>query len=108
VLISSNVSYRSSLKEEEQRLLASVDPGTAVDALEAGLARLLKARERGHVDGRGAGMGLYMIDKITDLIGLEASLRLLDPESSFERRPPAERYDDPLCLVIALPKGAQP
>jgi hypothetical protein len=105
-LISANVAYRWSLDEKEQRQLEAIEVAAAVTSMEDKFEQFLGARERGHTDERGAGMGLYMIDKIAKLSDMEASLLLFDPQDNLAQRSMeytvSQKWEAPLCLCISV------
>lgn len=105
VLIAANVPYLWTVGDEKRkRYEQELPPEEAVKEIDDKLKEFLRARERGHSDDRGGGMGLYMIDKIAEMCDIRAGLRLFDPAeklSEAARIPPREKLaKHPLCLCL--------
>ncbi len=106
VLIAANVPYLWTVGDKErkryERDLASAQ---AVEEIEQNLQSFLHARERGHDDDRGAGMGLYMIDKITEMCDIQTQLLLFNPDEKVSGAAgeitPQEKLGYPLCLCLS-------
>jgi hypothetical protein len=97
ILLSSNVPYALSLGIPQREELA----GKTLQEANEGLARFFEPGERGGTEQPGAGMGLFMVERLTDLWAMKVRLLLLDMDMETEDDMEDGVESLPLCLKIS-------